>query len=98
MPPGTGDVQLTLAQEVQMSGAVIVSTPQDLALDDVVRGITMFDQVKVPVCLLVCVDLQVLGIVENMSYYVCKKCGDKERVFGDGLRTKAKELDIRNIY
>ena len=65
MPPGTGDVQLTLAQRAKLAGAVIVSTPQDIALIDARRGVKMFEQVRVPV----------LGIVENMSFFACPHCG-----------------------
>ncbi len=67
MPPGTGDAQLTMAQQVPLAGAVIVSTPQDLALIDARRGVEMFKRVNVPV----------LGIIENMSYFVCPKCGER---------------------
>ena len=74
MPPGTGDVQLTMAQTVPLAGAVIVSTPQDLALIDARRGIGMFNQVKVPV----------LGIIENMSYFLCPHCGGRTDVFAHG--------------
>jgi len=74
MPPGTGDAALTLAQQVPLSGAVIVTTPQDVALADVERGIGMFRQLNVPV----------LGIVENMSVYVCPDCGEAEEIFGRG--------------
>ncbi|MCM5703599.1 iron-sulfur cluster carrier protein ApbC [Larsenimonas salina] len=74
MPPGTGDIQLTLAQKVSVSGAVIVTTPQDIALLDARRGIEMFRKVKVPV----------LGVVENMSTHVCSQCGHSEPIFGDG--------------
>jgi ATP-binding protein involved in chromosome partitioning len=74
MPPGTGDAQLTLAQQTPLSGAVIVSTPQDLALIDARRGISMFQKVNVPV----------LGIVENMSYFTCTKCGERHEIFGHG--------------
>ncbi len=74
MPPGTGDAQLTMAQQVPLAGAVIVSTPQDLALIDARRGVAMFRKVEVPV----------LGIVENMSYFVCPHCGGRSDVFGHG--------------
>jgi ATP-binding protein involved in chromosome partitioning len=74
MPPGTGDVQLTMAQQVPLSGAVIVSTPQDLALIDARKGLAMFRKVGVPV----------IGIVENMSYFVCPKCGEHSDIFGHG--------------
>ncbi|MDE2018646.1 MAG: Mrp/NBP35 family ATP-binding protein, partial [Hyphomicrobiales bacterium] len=74
MPPGTGDAQLTMAQNVPLSGAVIVSTPQDLALIDARRGVAMFKQVHVPL----------LGIVENMSYFVCPHCGGRTDVFAHG--------------
>src|SRR3954462_7448995 len=74
MPPGTGDAQLTMAQQVPLKGAVIVSTPQDLALIDARRGIAMFKRVNVPV----------LGIFENMSYFVCPKCGERHDIFGHG--------------
>jgi len=72
MPPGTGDIQLTLAQKVPVAAAVIVTTPQDIALIDATKGIAMFDKVQVPV----------LGIVENMSYYLCENCGHKSHIFG----------------
>nr|CDQ36392.1 Flagellum site-determining protein YlxH [Virgibacillus halodenitrificans] len=74
MPPGTGDVQLTLAQKVPVSGAVIVTTPQDIALLDAKKGIEMFRKVNVPV----------LGVVENMSQHVCSQCGHQEPIFGSG--------------
>jgi len=74
MPPGTGDVQLTMAQQVPLSGAVIVSTPQDLALIDARKGLAMFQRTDVPV----------LGIIENMSYFVCTKCGERHEIFGHG--------------
>jgi ATP-binding protein involved in chromosome partitioning len=74
MPPGTGDVQLTMAQQVPLSGAVIVSTPQDLALIDARKGLNMFRKVDVPV----------LGIIENMSYFICPKCGERSDIFGSG--------------
>jgi ATP-binding protein involved in chromosome partitioning len=74
LPPGTGDAQLTIAQKVKMAGAVIVSTPQDIALLDARRGITMFEKVGVPV----------FGIVENMSMYICPNCGHEAHIFGHG--------------
>jgi ATP-binding protein involved in chromosome partitioning len=80
MPPGTGDAQLTMAQQVRLAGAVIVSTPQDLALADARRGIAMFRKVEVPV----------LGVVENMSYFCCPNCGHRAELFGHGgARTEA---------
>ena len=74
MPPGTGDIQLTLAQQVPVSGAIIVTTPQDIALLDAKKGIEMFHKVNIPV----------LGIVENMAMYKCTQCGHEEPVFGEG--------------
>jgi ATP-binding protein involved in chromosome partitioning len=74
MPPGTGDIQLTLAQRVPVSGAIIVTTPQDIALADARKGLAMFEKVAVPV----------LGIVENMSVHVCSHCGHAEHIFGAG--------------
>jgi ATP-binding protein involved in chromosome partitioning len=74
MPPGTGDIQLTLSQRVPVSGAVIVTTPQDIALLDARKGLRMFQKVEVPV----------LGIVENMSTHVCSNCGHEEHIFGAG--------------
>ncbi|PPC81599.1 MAG: ATPase [Hyphomicrobium sp.] len=74
MPPGTGDIQLTISQNVPLSGAVIVSTPQDLALIDARKGIAMFKRVEVPI----------LGIVENMSYFLCPSCGTRSDIFGHG--------------
>jgi ATP-binding protein involved in chromosome partitioning len=74
MPPGTGDAQLTMAQQVPLKGAVIVSTPQDLALIDARRGVSMFKRVNVPV----------LGIIENMSYFLCPHCGERSDIFGHG--------------
>ena len=85
MPPGTGDAQLTMAQQVPLKGAVIVSTPQDLALIDARRGIAMFRRVNVPV----------LGIVENMSYFVCPHCGERSEIFGHGgARAEAERLNV----
>ncbi len=74
MPPGTGDIQLTLSQRVPLTGAVIVTTPQDIALLDAKKGITMFEKVGVPI----------LGIVENMAVHVCSQCGHAEHIFGEG--------------
>jgi len=74
LPPGTGDTQLTLAQKVPVSGAVIVTTPQDIALLDARKGLKMFEKVEVPV----------LGIVENMSTHICSNCGHEEHIFGEG--------------
>ena len=85
MPPGTGDVQLSIAQQVPLSGAVIVSTPQDLALIDARKGIAMFKQVDVPI----------LGLVENMSYFLCPKCGERTDIFGHGgARAEAERLGV----
>ncbi len=85
MPPGTGDVQLTLAQQTPLSGAVIVSTPQDLALIDARKGLNMFRKVNVPV----------IGIAENMSYFVCTKCGERHEIFGHGgAREEAERLGV----
>ncbi|HLS81968.1 MAG TPA: iron-sulfur cluster carrier protein ApbC [Steroidobacter sp.] len=81
MPPGTGDTQLTLAQRVPVSGAVIVTTPQDIALLDARKGLRMFEKVEVPV----------LGIVENMSTHVCSRCGHEEHIFGAGGGRKMAE-------
>lgn len=74
LPPGTGDVQLTLAQKIPVSGAVIVTTPQDIALLDARKGLKMFEKVEVPI----------LGIVENMSMHICSNCGHVEHIFGEG--------------
>jgi ATP-binding protein involved in chromosome partitioning len=83
LPPGTGDAQLTMTQQAPVSGAVIVTTPQQVALADVWKGIQMFRQVNVPI----------LGIVENMSYFVCPGCGEKTEIFGSGGGEKsAKEF------
>jgi ATP-binding protein involved in chromosome partitioning len=81
MPPGTGDIQLTLAQRVPVAGAVIVTTPQDIALADARKGLKMFEKVSVPV----------LGIVENMSIHVCSNCGHAEHIFGAGGGAKMAE-------
>jgi len=85
MPPGTGDAQLTMAQQVPLAGAVIVSTPQDLALIDARKGLGMFRKVNVPV----------LGIVENMSYFLCPHCGGRSDIFGHGgARHEAEKLGV----
>ena len=81
LPPGTGDIQLTLVQSISLTGAVIVTTPQDIALADARKGIRMFEKVHVPV----------LGIVENMSYFVCGHCGEREEIFAHGGGRKAAE-------
>ena len=74
MPPGTGDIQLSLAQKVPVTGAIIVTTPQDIALIDARKGLKMFEKVNIPI----------LGIVENMSIHICSKCGHEEHIFGTG--------------
>jgi ATP-binding protein involved in chromosome partitioning len=85
MPPGTGDAQISMAQQTPLSGAVIVSTPQDLALIDARKGLAMFRQVNVPV----------LGIVENMSTFICPKCGERSDIFGHGgARAEADKLGV----
>jgi ATP-binding protein involved in chromosome partitioning len=85
MPPGTGDVQLTMAQQVPLAGAIIVSTPQDLALIDARKGLAMFQKVDVPV----------LGIIENMSTFICPKCGERSDIFGHGgAKLEAEKLGI----
>ncbi len=81
MPPGTGDIQITLSQKVRMDGAVIVSTPQDIALIDAVKGINMFKRVNVPI----------LGVIENMSYYICEHCGHRADIFGHAGAQKTAE-------
>jgi ATP-binding protein involved in chromosome partitioning len=85
LPPGTGDIQLTLVQTIPLTGAVVVTTPQDISLADALKAWKMFDKVSVPV----------LGVVENMSYYVCAQCGHREEIFdtGGGRRT-AEELGV----
>jgi ATP-binding protein involved in chromosome partitioning len=85
LPPGTGDIQLTLVQTIPLTGAVIVTTPQDVALADAKKGLVMFNKVNVPV----------LGIIENMSYFLCSHCGHKENIFdhGGGKRT-SDELNV----
>lgn len=74
MPPGTGDIQLTLSQQIPVTGTVLVTTPQDLALADARKGAAMFHKVNVPV----------VGVVENMSYHICSQCGAVEHIFGTG--------------
>jgi ATP-binding protein involved in chromosome partitioning len=88
MPPGTGDIQLTLSQRVPMTGAVIVTTPQDIALLDAKKGIKMFEKVGVPI----------LGIVENMAVHICSNCGHAEHIFGaDGGRKMAAEYQMEYL-
>ncbi len=88
MPPGTGDIQLTLSQQVPVSGAVIVTTPQDIALLDARKGLQMFRKVSVPV----------LGIVENMSHHICSECGHEEPIFGSGGGERmAADFDVELI-
>ena len=85
MPPGTGDIQLTLSQKASLSGAIIVTTPQDIALLDARKGVEMFAKVEVPI----------LGIVQNMAVHVCSQCGHAEHVFGqDGAVTMAQEYNV----
>jgi len=82
LPPGTGDAQLTLTQKVPLTGAVVVTTPQDVALIDARKGLAMFRKVNVPV----------LGIVENMSYFICRHCGQREEIFGHGGGKRTAEM------
>ncbi len=85
LPPGTGDVQLTLGQRAQVTGAIVVSTPQDIALIDARKGINMFQTMKIPV----------LGLIENMSSYICPNCGHEEHIFGHGgVAAEAKKLGV----
>jgi ATP-binding protein involved in chromosome partitioning len=85
LPPGTGDIQLTLAQKVPVTGAVIVTTPQDIALLDARKGLKMFEKVEIPV----------IGIVENMSTHICSQCGHEEHIFGAGGGLKmAEQYDV----
>jgi ATP-binding protein involved in chromosome partitioning len=81
MPPGTGDIQLTMAQRVPVSGAVIVTTPQDIALQDAIKGLRMFQKVEIPV----------LGLVENMSIHICSNCGHQDAIFGEGGAARMSE-------
>ncbi|MEB3421338.1 P-loop NTPase [Salipiger manganoxidans] len=85
LPPGTGDVQMTLAQKARVDGAIVVSTPQDVALLDARKGIDMFRQMNVPL----------LGMIENMSTHVCSACGHEEHVFGHGgVAAEAAKLGV----
>ena len=85
LPPGTGDVQMTLAQKAQITGAIVVSTPQDVALIDARKGIDMFNQLHVPV----------LGMIENMSTHICSNCGHEEHVFGHGgVAAEAEKMNV----
>ena len=85
MPPGTGDIQLSLAQKVPVTGAVIVTTPQDIALIDARKGLKMFEKVNVPI----------LGIIENMSIHICSQCGHAEHIFGEGgAERMGKDYDV----
>ena len=85
LPPGTGDTQLTLAQKVPVTGAVIITTPQDIALLDARKGLKMFEKVEVPV----------LGIIENMSIHICSNCGHEEHIFGEGGGARmAEQYDV----
>ena len=85
MPPGTGDIQLTLVQQIPLTGAVIVTTPQEISLADARKGLMMFNKVNVPI----------LGIIENMSYFICSHCGNRENIFDAGGGAKAsKELGV----
>jgi ATP-binding protein involved in chromosome partitioning len=85
MPPGTGDAQVSISQRLPLAGAVIVSTPQDIALIDARRGANMFRKVDVPI----------LGLIENMSFFKCPKCGERCDVFGHGgAQTTAQEMDM----
>ena len=86
MPPGTGDVQLTISQKVKLAGAIIISTPQDLSLIDARKGLKMFKKVNVPI----------LGIIENMSYFECEICNTKHEIFGNGgVQAEAKKLGVK---
>ena len=85
LPPGTGDIQISLAQQVNLAGAVIVSTPQDIALLDVVKALTMFQKANVPV----------LGMIENMSYWSCPDCGRIDHIFGEGGVKLRQKKEVR---
>tara|TARA_B100000315_G_C14072022_1_gene361008 strand:- start:5 stop:526 length:522 start_codon:yes stop_codon:yes gene_type:complete len=81
MPPGTGDVQITFSQQLKVSGAVMVSTPQDVALADVIRAKSMFDKVMIPI----------VGVIENMSYFICDGCDKRHEIFSRGGAQRAAE-------
>lgn len=86
LPPGTGDIQLTITQQLHLSGAVIISTPQSLSLKDSIRGIEMFRKVDVPI----------LGMVQNMSLFTCSTCGHEDHIFGtEGVTRTCKEMGVR---
>ena len=86
MPPGTGDIQITLSQRIDLSGVVIVSTPQDVALIDAVKGVNMFEKIGIPV----------LGFIQNMSSFICPHCGKKTYIFGeDGVKNTASQMGIK---
>lgn len=88
MPPGTGDTQLTISQQLKVDGALIVTTPQDIALIDAVKGIAMFNKVNIPI----------LGLVQNMSYYLCPNCSHESHIFGtDGATREAKKHNLEVV-
>jgi len=88
MPPGTGDIQLTLAQKVPVTGAVIVTTPQDIALLDARKAYNMFDKVDIPI----------IGVIENMSMHICSNCGHSEHIFGEGGGQRlAEQYDVDHL-
>ena len=87
LPPGTGDIQLTMAQKVPVTGSVIVTTPQDIALLDARKGISMFEKVSVPV----------MGIIENMSTHICSNCGHEESIFGTGGAARIAEQHATEV-
>ena len=84
LPPGTGDVQMTMIERLPLHGAIIVSTPQSVALLDAHKGLSMFRKLEVPV----------IGVVENMAFHICSKCGHKDHIFGDKLNNFASENDL----
>ena len=87
MPPGTGDIQLTLSQQIPVTGAVVVTTPQDIALLDAVKGVSMFERVSVPV----------LGIVENMSMHICSNCGHHEAISARVVQKNGTKIQCESI-